>query len=36
MASNDILKGRKILAVDDEVDILETLKEILDIKDVIL
>ena len=30
MSSDDILKGKKILAVDDEVDILETLKEILE------
>ena len=30
MVSNDILKGKKILAVDDEEDILDTLVEILD------
>ncbi|MBC8420839.1 MAG: response regulator [Pseudomonadota bacterium] len=30
MASKDILKGKKILAVDDEEDILDTLVEILD------
>jgi DNA-binding NtrC family response regulator len=30
MASEDILKGKKILAVDDEPDILETLQEILE------
>lgn len=29
MANDDILKGKKILVVDDEPDILETLKEIL-------
>lgn len=29
MATGDILKGKKILAVDDEPDILETLQEIL-------
>ena len=29
MVSNEILKGKKILAVDDEQDILETLEEIL-------
>ena len=29
MAENDILKGKKILAVDDEQDILDTLVEIL-------
>jgi DNA-binding NtrC family response regulator len=29
MASDDILKGKKILAVDDELDILETLEDIL-------
>jgi len=34
MASDDILKGKKILAVDDEPDILETLEEILDQCDV--
>lgn len=34
MASNDILMGKKILAVDDEPDILETLEEILDQCDV--
>ena len=34
MGSDDILKGKKILAVDDEPDILDTLKEILDICDV--
>ena len=30
MASDDILKGKRILVVDDEPDILETLEEILD------
>ncbi len=30
MASDDILKGKKILVVDDEPDILETIGEILD------
>ncbi|UCF56229.1 MAG: response regulator [Deltaproteobacteria bacterium] len=30
MASDDILKGKKILAVDDEPDILETIQEILE------
>ena len=30
MASDDILKGKKILVVDDEPDILETIEEILD------
>ncbi|NIV98732.1 response regulator receiver protein, partial [Candidatus Saccharibacteria bacterium] len=30
MASDDILKGKKILVVDDEPDILETLEELLD------
>jgi CheY-like chemotaxis protein len=34
MASEDILKGKKILAVDDEPDILETLQEILEDCDV--
>ncbi len=34
MAGDDILKGKKILAVDDEPDILETLEEILDACDV--
>jgi DNA-binding response OmpR family regulator len=34
MASDDILKGKKILIVDDEVDILETLKESLDMCDI--
>jgi len=34
MASDDILKGKKILVVDDEPDILETLKEILEDCDV--
>jgi DNA-binding NtrC family response regulator len=34
MASEDILKGRKILVVDDERDILETLEDILDQCDV--
>lgn len=34
MAKDDILKGKKILAVDDEPDILETLKELLDECDV--
>lgn len=29
MAGEDILQGKKILAVDDEVDILETLEELL-------
>jgi len=35
MASDDILKGKKILAVDDERDILETLEEILHQCDVV-
>lgn len=30
MAENDILKGKKILAVDDESDVLDTLKDMLD------
>jgi DNA-binding NtrC family response regulator len=30
MPSDEILAGKKILAVDDEIDILETLEEILD------
>ena len=30
MADNDILKGKKILAVDDESDVLDTLKDMLD------
>jgi DNA-binding NtrC family response regulator len=30
MASDDILKGKKVLAVDDEPDILDTLEELLD------
>ena len=30
MAGDDILKGKKILAVDDEPDVLETLEELLD------
>lgn len=30
MITNDILKGKKILAVDDEPDVLDSLKEILD------
>lgn len=30
MAGEDILKGKKILAVDDEADVLETLEELLD------
>ena len=34
MASDDILKGKKILAVDDEPDILDTLEETLDQCDV--
>ena len=34
MASDDILKGKKILAVDDEPDILDTLVEMLDQCDV--
>jgi DNA-binding response OmpR family regulator len=34
MAGEDILKGKKILAVDDEPDVLETLVEILDACDV--
>ncbi len=34
MAKDDILKGKKILAVDDEPDILETLEELLDECDV--
>jgi DNA-binding NtrC family response regulator len=34
MAENDILKGKKILAVDDESDVLDTLKDMLDECDV--
>jgi len=34
MVSNDILKGKRILAVDDEPDVLDTLREILDECDV--
>ena len=34
MASDDVLKGKKIIAVDDEPDILDTLKEILEPCDV--
>ena len=34
MGSNEILKGKRILAVDDEPDILEVLEEILDECDV--
>ncbi len=34
MTNDDILKGKKILVVDDEPDILETLKEILEECDV--
>ena len=30
MASDDILKGKKILIVDDEIDVLESLEELLD------
>ena len=30
MAGDDILKGKKILVVDDEPDVLESLEEILD------
>ena len=30
MAENDILKGKKVLAVDDESDVLDTLKELLE------
>lgn len=30
MAKEDILKGKRLLAVDDEPDVLDTLKEILD------
>jgi DNA-binding NtrC family response regulator len=30
MASNDILKGKRVLAVDDEPDILDTLEDLLD------
>jgi response regulator RpfG family c-di-GMP phosphodiesterase len=30
MASDDVLKGKKILIVDDEVDVLESLEDILD------
>ena len=30
MAGEDILKGKKILAVDDEPDILDTLKDLLE------
>ena len=34
MMSNDILKGKRILAVDDEQDVLDILREILDVCDV--
>jgi FixJ family two-component response regulator len=34
MASDDLLKGRKILVVDDELDILDTLVDMLDQCDV--
>ena len=34
MVSDDILKGKKILVVDDEPDVLESLEEILDECDV--
>lgn len=34
MSNHDILRGKKILAVDDEIDILETLEEILEQCDV--
>jgi len=34
MGSNEILKGKRILAVDDEPDILEVLEDILDECDV--
>ena len=34
MANDDILKGKKVLAVDDEPDILDTLEEMLDECDV--
>ena len=34
MATDDILKGKKILAVDDEPDVLDSLKEVLDECDV--
>ena len=34
MASDDILKGKKILVVDDEPDVLESIEEILDDCDV--
>jgi DNA-binding NtrC family response regulator len=30
MASDDILKGKKILIVDDEIDVLESLEDLLD------
>jgi DNA-binding NtrC family response regulator len=30
MASDDILKGKKILIVDDEIDVLESLQDLLD------
>ena len=30
MASDDVLKGKKILIVDDEVDVLESLEDLLD------
>ena len=30
MASDDVLKGKKILIVDDEIDVLESLEDILD------
>ncbi|MFH1349983.1 MAG: response regulator [Pseudomonadota bacterium] len=34
MARDDILKGKKILIVDDEIDIVETLKESLEMCDI--
>jgi DNA-binding NtrC family response regulator len=34
-AKEDILKGKKVLIVDDEPDVLETLEEILDMCDVV-
>jgi DNA-binding NtrC family response regulator len=34
-AKDDILKGKKVLIVDDEPDVLETLEEILDMCDVV-
>ena len=34
MSEKDILKGKKVLVVDDEPDVLETISEILDVCDV--